>query len=76
MTAEIKDILSELIAVSTNIFNEYGVPDNFDLEEFINTLEVYHDELDEIGEFYYYDNNESNDTFDDDDDFDNKYHKM
>ena len=75
MTAEIKDILSELIAVSTNIFNEYGVPDNFDLEEFINTLEVYHDELDEIGEFYYYDNNESNDTFDDDD-FDNKYHKM
>jgi len=56
---EIKDILSELITVSTNVLNERGVPENFDLEEFIQTLENYYEELDEIGEFIYFEDNES-----------------
>lgn len=50
---EIKDILSELITVATNTLNEKGGPDNFDLEDFINILEGYFEELDEIGEFYF-----------------------
>lgn len=50
---EIKDILSELITVSTNLLNEKGEPDNFDLEGFISDLENYYEELDEIGEFYF-----------------------
>jgi hypothetical protein len=52
---EIKDILSELITVSVNTLNERGVPENFDLEDFIDTLESYYEELDEIDEFMYYD---------------------
>jgi hypothetical protein len=52
---EIKDILSELITVSINTLNERGVPENFDLEDFIDTLESYYEELDEIDEFMYYD---------------------
>ena len=56
---EIKDILSELITVSTNVLNERGVPENFDLEEFIQTLENYYEELDEIGEFIYFEDNDS-----------------
>jgi hypothetical protein len=52
---EIKDILSELITVATNTLNERGVPENFDLEDFIDTLESYYEELDEIDEFMYYD---------------------
>jgi len=52
---EIKDILSELITVSINTLNERGVPENFDLEDFIDTLESYYKELDEIDEFMYYD---------------------
>jgi hypothetical protein len=52
---EIKDILSELITVTTNALNERGVPENFDLEDFIDTLESYYEELDEIDEFMYYD---------------------
>ena len=55
---EIKDILSELITVSTNVLNERGVPENFDLEEFIQTLENYYEELDEIGEFIYFEDGE------------------
>jgi hypothetical protein len=55
---EIKDLLSELITVSTNVLNERGVPENFDLEEFIQTLENYYEELDEIGEFIYFEDNE------------------
>ena len=50
---EIKDILSELITVATNTFSERGNPDNFDLEDFISTMESYYEELDEIGEFYF-----------------------
>jgi len=50
---EIKDILSELIAVATNVLNEKGEPENFDLEDFISTLEDYYADLDEIGEFYF-----------------------
>ena len=45
---EIKDILSELITVSTNLLNERSNPDNFDLEEFIQVLETFYEELDEI----------------------------
>jgi hypothetical protein len=60
---EIKDILSELITVSTNVLNERGVPENFDLEEFIQTLENYYEELDEIGEFIYFE--EGEDLYDD-----------
>jgi pantothenate kinase len=56
---EIKDILSELITVSTNVLNERGVPENFDLEEFIQTLENYYEELDEIGEFIYFEDGEN-----------------
>jgi len=59
---EIKDILSELITVSTNALNERGVPENFDLEEFIQTLENYYEELDEIGEFIYFE--EDGDMYD------------
>jgi pantothenate kinase len=52
---EIKDILSELITVATNTLSERGAPENFDLEDFIDTLESYYEELDEIDEFMYYD---------------------
>ncbi len=58
---EIKDILSELITVSTSVFNEKGSPENFDLEDFISTLEDYYQELDEIGEFYFIDDEEGYD---------------
>ena len=50
---EIKDILSELIQIATNQLGERGEPENFDLEDFISTLEDYYSELDEIGEFHY-----------------------
>lgn len=50
---EIKDILSELITVSTSVLSEKGQPENFDLEDFISTLEDYYQELDELGEFYF-----------------------
>jgi hypothetical protein len=63
---EIKDILSELITVSTNLLNERGNPDNFDLEELIQTLENYYEELDELGEFHF---------LDDADAFDNDYYE-
>jgi hypothetical protein len=55
---EIKDILSELITVSTNVLNERNSPENFDLEEFIQTLEDYYEKLDEIGEFIYFEDSE------------------
>lgn len=65
---EIKDILSELIQTATNILSEKGQPDNFDLEDFIYTLEDYYSELDEVGEFYYYeDESDEYSDFDDDD---------
>jgi pantothenate kinase len=64
---EIKDILSELITVTTNIFNERGAPENFDLEDFISTLENYYEDLDEIGEFYYLDDENVGYDFDEDD---------
>jgi hypothetical protein len=50
---EIKEILSELILIAQNSLNENGQPENFDLEDFIYQIESYHQELDEIGEFYY-----------------------
>ena len=65
---EIKDILSELITVSTNVLNERGGnPENFDLEDFISTLEEYYTELDEIGEFYFEDEMDNGYDFDEED---------
>ena len=69
---EIKDILSELITVSINTLNERGVPENFDLEDFIDTLESYYEELDEIDEFMYYDD-EDKDGFSNDWDNEDDY---
>ncbi len=66
---EIKDILSELITVATNVLNEKGHPENFDLEDFIDTLEDYYGDLDEIGEFYFLDDEEKYDFSDDEDDY-------
>jgi hypothetical protein len=66
---EIKDILSELITVATNILNEKGEPDNFDLEDFIATMEDYYQELDEIGELYFESDLEDGYDFDDDDNY-------
>ena len=65
---EIKDILSELITVATSTLNERGCPENFDLEDLIETLESYYEELDEIGEFTYLDDEDGYD-FDDDEDY-------
>jgi len=64
---EIKDILSELITIATSALNERGCPENFDLEDFISTLEDYYGELDEIGEFYFLDENDGKDFYDFDD---------
>lgn len=64
---EIKDILSELITVATNQLAERGNPENFDLEELIEILESYYEELDEIGEFYYLDDENEGYDFDEDD---------
>ncbi len=66
---EIKDILSELITVATNTLNERGVPENFDLEDFISAMEDYYEELDEIGEFYYLDDEDEGYDFDDDENY-------
>jgi len=66
---EIKDILSELITVATSALNERGCPENFDLEDFISTLEDYYSDLDEIGEFYFLDDEEKYDFSDDEDDY-------
>jgi hypothetical protein len=65
---EIKDILSELITVATASLNERGCPENFDLEDFISTLEDYYGELDEIGEFYFLDE-EDGYKFDEDENY-------
>jgi hypothetical protein len=63
---EIKEILSELILIAQNSLNENGQPENFDLEDFIYQMEGYHQELDEIGEFYYAgDEEELGDDYDD-----------
>jgi len=61
---EIKDILSELITVATATLNERGCPENFDLEDFINAIEDYYEELDEIGEFTYLDDKDEYDFSD------------
>jgi hypothetical protein len=63
---EIKDILSELIQIATNQLGERGEPENFDLEDFISTLEDYYSELDEIGEFHYEEDIEEGYDWDDD----------
>ena len=62
---EIKDILSELITAATNVLNEKGQPENFDLEDFITTMEDYYEELDEIGAFHFENDNDEYD-FDED----------
>lgn len=64
---EIKDILSELITVATNVLNEKGQPENFDLEDFIQTMEDYYTELDDLGEFYFLGDEENGYDFDEDD---------
>jgi pantothenate kinase len=64
---EIKDILSELITVATNVLNEKGQPENFDLEDFIQTMEDYYTELDDLGEFYFVDEEDNGYDFDEDD---------
>jgi hypothetical protein len=66
---EIKDILSELITIATSALNERGVPENFDLEDFIDTLESYYSELDEISEFVYIDDEDGYNFSDDEDDY-------
>ena len=69
---EIKDILKELIIASSTELNHNGHPENFDLEEFIYTLESYYEELDDIGEFIRNDESAFDDEFMDDD-FDDNY---
>jgi len=64
---EIKDILSELITVATNLLNEKGEPENFDLEDFISAIESYYRELDDLGEFYYEDEDRFDKDWDDQD---------
>lgn len=66
---EIKDIISELITVATSALNERGCPENFDLEDFISTLEDYYSELDEIDEFIYLDDKDGYDFSDDEDNY-------
>ena len=66
---EIKDILSELITVATNTMNEKGQPENFDLEDFIQTLEDYYTELDDLGEFYFLGDEGEGYDFEGDDDY-------
>ena len=66
---EIKDILSELITVATNVLNEKGQPENFDLEDFIQTMEDYYTELDDLGEFYFIGDESDGYDFDGDDDY-------
>ena len=66
-TMEIKDILSELITVATNVMNEKGQPENFDLEDFISNLENYYTDLDDLGEFHFENDLEGSYDFDDDD---------
>ena len=66
---EIIDILSELITVATNTMNEKGQPENFDLEDFIQTMENYYSELDDLGEFYFENDMENGYDFDGDDDY-------
>jgi hypothetical protein len=51
---ELKDILKEVIIASSASLNQNGSPENFDLEDFINVIESYYRELDDIGEFRYY----------------------
>ena len=64
---EIKDILSELITVATATLNERGCPENFDLEDFISSIEDYYEDLDEIGEFAYLDDKDEYNFSDEDD---------
>jgi hypothetical protein len=51
---EIKDILKELIVAANATLSHNGHPENFDLEDFISTLEAYYEDLDDVGEFTYY----------------------
>jgi hypothetical protein len=50
-----------------------GHPDNFDLEEFIYTLESYYEELDDLGELIYSESSLDEDFMDNDDDYDDNY---
>jgi hypothetical protein len=70
---EIKDILKDLILSATTELNHNGHPDNFDLEEFIYTLESYYEELDDLGELIYSESSLDEDFMDNDDDYDDNY---
>jgi hypothetical protein len=70
---EIKDILKELILAANTELNHNGHPDNFDLEEFIYTLESYYEELDDLGELVYSESSLDEDFMDNDDDYDDNY---
>jgi len=70
---EIKDILKDLILAATTELNHNGHPDNFDLEEFIYTLESYYEELDDLGELIYSESSLDEDFMDNDDDYDDNY---
>jgi len=61
---EIKDLLNDLINSAQAELDQNGQPENFDLEDFIYTLEEYWSELDDIGEF---DHNDLNQYSDEDD---------
>jgi len=64
---EIKDILKELVISATSTFNQNGQPENFDLEDFILSIESYYRELDDLGEFYYEDEDRFDKDWDDQD---------
>ena len=70
---EIKDVLKELILAANTELNHNGHPDNFDLEEFIYTLESYYEELDDLGELIYSESSLDEDFMDNDDDYDDNY---
>jgi hypothetical protein len=70
---EIKDILKDLILVANTELTHNGHPDNFDLEEFIYTLESYYEELDDLGELIYSESSLDEDFMGNDDDYDDNY---
>jgi hypothetical protein len=70
---EIKDILKDLILVANTELTHNGHPDNFDLEEFIYTLESYYEELDDLGELIYSESSLDEDFMNNDDDYDDNY---
>ena len=50
---EIRDLLAKLIVKANDELSEKGQPLNFDLEDFISTMESYWGDLEDIGSFEY-----------------------